>query len=332
MEALRVGILGCGSWGPQICQALMESRQVKLVAAADLDLERAQAVAAAAGGAKALTDAEGLCRLSEVEAVIVAAPTPAHCALTCMALQAGKHVLVEKPIAPTLAEAQTMLSAAEKAGRRLMVGQIMRFLPAAQEFRRRISAGDIGRPLHVIEQRYGAFRVHAWPDWWKKMDGFLLLHLGSHSVDMILWSLGRRAEWAFAQGMARKVDPTHGAIDTFSLTLGLEGEVLAGLHHEATGGAAHLAYHLLAVGESGRLELDEFTTVRLNGVEVFRQAEEPFQPALRAEVDELASAVREDRQPSVSAVDVLPVVACLDAARRSLHSRQMEAVACASRA
>ena len=326
MDPVRIGLLGCGSWGPQFVNAVSSVIQAELVAVADLKRERAETVAGANPGIRILNDPDQLFKAPDVDAVLVVTPTPTHREMACMALAAGKHVLVEKPVAPTLEEARLMVDTAEGAQRVLMVGQIMRFMPAVGEVRRRIRSGDIGRPLHVVESRYGTFRAHAWPDWWTHMDGFLLLHLGSHSVDAILWELGLQANWAFAEGISRRVNPSHGAIDAFALTLGLEDEVLVGIHHEATGGSPGLAYHLLAVGEEGRLEMDEFTTVRLNGAEVFRQQGEPYQPALKAEISEFCMAIQQNRPASVSGKDVLGTVACLDAARLSLHSGRKEPV------
>ena len=326
MEPVGIGLVGCGSWGKMFAQALAETPQARVLAAADEDLARAEKIAGEFPGAVALQGHQKLLEMPSVEAVLAVIPTPTHAEVVCQALQAGKHVLVEKPIAVTLEEAKRMVAAAGEAGRSLMVGQIMRFMPATQEVRRRVAAGEIGRPLHVIERRYGSFRKDAWPDWWVEMDGFLLLHLGSHSVDAILWMLEAGPRWAFAQGLARKVDSRHGAIDSFALTLGLEEEILAGIHHEATGGAPGLVYSLLVVGDTGKLELDEFSTVRLNGEIVYYQEEAIFPAALQAELAEFCASIREGRPPSVSGEDVLPAVACLEAARRSLHSGQAEPV------
>ena len=243
-----------------------------------------------------------------------------------MALEAGKHVLVEKPMAPTLVEAQTMVTTAQNHQRILMVGQIVRFIPATIEMRRILESGEIGKPLHVIERRYGLFRKEVWPDWWQAMEGFLMLHLGSHSVDAILWMLEKDPLWAFAQGKARRVDPTHGAIDSFALAIGLSDDVLTGIHHEAIGGGKFLAFNLLVVGENGRVEMDDFTRVRLNGEEVFKVPEQSFAPALEAELIEFASAIREGRQSSVPGSSVLPTVATLDAARKSLRSGRAETI------
>jgi predicted dehydrogenase len=326
MDPIRLGILGCGSWGPQYIRALQGLQSVKLVVVADPIIERARKAATLSEGVLVMSDIEEVCQMPDLDAVILATPTPTHHRLATLALAAGKHILVEKPIGLNLQEAQSMISTAETNDRLMMAGQIMRFMPGVAEVRKRLMAGVIGKPLQVVERRYGAFRADAGPDWWKKMDGFLLLHLGSHSVDAIFWILGKNPEWAFAQGYARKIDPEYGAIDAYTMTIGLEGQVLAGLHHEATSGAANLVYNLLLIGETGRIELDEFSIVHQNGTEVFRQPGDCFQMGLRAEVQELATAIREGRQPSVTGRDILPTVACLDAARLSLHSQRLERV------
>lgn len=326
MDTIRLGLLGCGSWGLQFADALHALPSIHLVAVADSDLRRASAIANRFPDCQAIADAQTLCQSPGIDAVLVVTPTPTHYDLVCMALQSGRHVLVEKPIALTRSEALEMIKIAEANGRWLMVGQNMRWMPAIQEMKQRIQSGDIGKPLHVVERRYGAFRSAAWPDWWVAMRGFLLFHLGTHSVDAILWSLNRQPLWAFAQGFARRVDPIHGAIDAFSLTLGLEDEILIGIHHEVVGKKSGLAYHLMIVGETGYMELDDFSTLRLDGEQVFHQPELPFPPSLKAELGEFASAILENRPPSVSGKDVLPTVSSLEAACRSLDTGQKEEI------
>ena len=326
MDTVHLGLLGGGSWGNQFADALQTLPDIRLVAVADPDIRRAAAIADRFPACQALAEAQALCQMSDIDAVLVVTPTPTHYDLTCMALQAGKDVLVEKPFALTLPQALEMIKLAEYHDRRLMVGQNMRWMPAVQEMRQRIQNGDIGKPLHVVERRFGAFRSAAWPDWWIAMRGFLLLHLGAHSVDAILWSLNRQPQWAFAQGFARRVDPTHGAIDAFSLTLGLEGEILVGIHHEVFGKKSGLVYHLSIIGETGTMELDDFTTLRLDGETIFHQQELPFPPSLKAELIEFVTAIQENRSPIVSGRDVLPTVSSLDAARRSLDNGQKEVI------
>ncbi len=326
MDTIRLGLLGGGSWGLQFADILPALPSIHLAAVADSDIRRAAVIADRFPGCQAMAEPQALYQNPDIDAVLVVTPTPTHHDLTCMALQAGKHVLVEKPLALTLPEALDMIKIAEDNDRRLMVGQNMRWMPAIQELRRCIQKGDIGKPLHVVERRYGAFRSAAWPDWWVSMRGFLLFHLGTHSVDAILWSLDRQPLWAFAQGFSRRVDPTYGAIDAFSLTLGLADEILVGIHHESIGKKSGLVYHLMVIGETGCLELDDFTTMRLDGEQVFHQQGIPFPLSLKAELGEFISAIHENRQPTVSGRDVLPTVAALAAACRSLDTGHKEEI------
>ena len=326
MEEIQIGLIGCGSWGRQYAQAFCEVSGVRLRAVVDDELNRAQAVAALSPGVQIYTDAAELCQDKALDGVIVVTPTPTHQEIASLALASGKHVLVEKPFSLSLAEALAMVSLAKQADRLIMSGQIVRFFPATREARSLIAAGAIGQPLQVMERRYGTFRQDPWPAWWEKMEGFLMLHLGSYSVDAILWLLDLQPIWAFAQGTARWVNPAYEAIDSFALMMGLSDEVFAGIQHEVRGGAEGLVSDLLIVGENGRLEIINFSSLRLNGQLVYHQEEPPYPPALRDEIVDFSSAIRENRLPLVSGTDVLATVATLDAAMKSLRSYRAEKI------
>lgn len=123
---MRVAIVGAGAMGRHHARIFSAMRDVELVAIVDPEPGRAEALAAAWGGTP-LTD---LAALPEVDAAVVATPTPLHADVAVPLIERGIHVLVEKPLAPSAVEAQRIIDAAEKAGVTLAVGHVERFNPA----------------------------------------------------------------------------------------------------------------------------------------------------------------------------------------------------------
>jgi predicted dehydrogenase len=144
--AIGIGIIGTGGISREHAAAYRGlAGQARLVAVADIDQQRAQAAAAGWGAAHAFTDYRELLDLQEVEAVSVCTFNRAHCAPTVAALEAGKHVLVEKPMATTTEEASRMVEAARRSGKLLMVEMKWRFMPQILAARAAIQRGELGR-------------------------------------------------------------------------------------------------------------------------------------------------------------------------------------------
>ena len=130
MATLGIGIIGTGGISrSHIAGYRKLGESVRLVAVADIDLGRARAAADEWGVEHAFADYRDLLALKEVEAVSVCTFNRAHCAPTVAALDAGKHVLVEKPMATSTDEARRMVEAARRSGKLLMVEMKWRFMP-----------------------------------------------------------------------------------------------------------------------------------------------------------------------------------------------------------
>ncbi|MBN1935763.1 MAG: Gfo/Idh/MocA family oxidoreductase [Anaerolineae bacterium] len=132
MHTVRIGVIGVGVMGERHCRVCANLPKVELVGVADLDAERGQRVAAEYDTAY-LSDYRAL--LPQIDAVTIAASTPAHYALARACLEADKHVLVEKPITETVEQAQQLVELADKRGLVLQVGLIERFNPAFTELK-----------------------------------------------------------------------------------------------------------------------------------------------------------------------------------------------------
>jgi predicted dehydrogenase len=177
--------------------ALGDRVQVPVVCA----LEGAEAIASELG-AELSRDWEAAVAMPGIDAVDVCLPTPLHRPVAVRALAAGKHVLLEKPIALTLEDADAIGAAAEVAGRVLMVGHVLRFFPEVVEMRRLIADGALGRPLSAT-----ALRLSAPPDWNEWMQdparsGGVLVDMMVHDFDILNALLGpaRRVQAAGTAG------------------------------------------------------------------------------------------------------------------------------------
>lgn len=130
MGKLKIGVIGCGTIAKYRHLPEYDANpEVELVAVCDLEPERAEAYAEQYG-AKALTDYNELLQIEELDAVSVCLPNYLHAPVTIDALNAGKHVLCEKPMATSREEAEQMIEAAAQNGKKLMIGHNQRFVAA----------------------------------------------------------------------------------------------------------------------------------------------------------------------------------------------------------
>lgn len=188
--ALKVAIVGCGLIGGKRARALEGAR---LVAAADLDLLRAQRLAADHPGCAASDDWQATVARPDVDVVVVATTNEALAPVTRAALQAGKHVLVEKPAARTAEELRPLLALAQERARLVKVGFNHRFHPALRKAREIVDAGALG-PLMFARGRYGHGGRLGYEREWRadprRAGGGELLDQGVHLVDLARWFLG----------------------------------------------------------------------------------------------------------------------------------------------
>jgi predicted dehydrogenase len=169
-EKLRVGIAGAGHFGRYHALKVAASSRARLAGIHDPDLERAKTVGWETGTQEMDFDA----LLDACDALIVAAPADVHYDLAAQALRAGKHVLVEKPIAATLAQADDLGALAKERGLVLQVGHLERFSAAYQAM-----AGRIGAPLYIEATRIAPFKPRG-------TDVSVILDLMIHDLDLVL--------------------------------------------------------------------------------------------------------------------------------------------------
>ena len=180
---LRAGVIGLGMMGRAHVRVWDEMVDgVELVAVADTD---AGALRDAIEGreARPYADPNAMLAAEDLDLVSVVVPTSLHLPTTLAALDAGSHVLVEKPIAASRGEAEQMIEAAHAAGRMLTVGHIERFNPAIRELRRRLAANELGRIFEIRATRLGPFPARI-------RDVGVVVDLAPHDLDVMRYLLG----------------------------------------------------------------------------------------------------------------------------------------------
>ena len=193
-DRLRIGILGAGGISQlEHVPIVRKHPDVELIAIADIEHAKAAYVADKFKIPNFYRDPERLLARDDIDAVHINTPTNSHMALTLAALSAGKHVLVEKPIARKAAEAYRMVAAAKEAKRQLMVGMNLRFRPDAMALRKFIEAGEIGRIGTVRAQwlkKKDRWSRSPWLSNVRISGGGVLMDLGIQMLDMCWWMLG----------------------------------------------------------------------------------------------------------------------------------------------
>ena len=195
MEQLRVGVIGVGWFGTVHCRAIADHPQLELAALCDASEDRLAEMAREHGVARTCTDYRELVDDPEIDALAVVTPWDHHATPTLAGLAAGKHVLVEKPMASTVEDCQRMCDAARDAEAILMVGHICRFNPRYASAKREIDAGRIGKVVAINARRNV-------PAQWviDQLDSISpILHTCSHDTDMMLWLTGAKVVSTYAQ-------------------------------------------------------------------------------------------------------------------------------------
>jgi predicted dehydrogenase len=146
-------------------------------------------------GVKAYGSLEELIEDREVDAIVIATPHPSHLPITLKAVEAGKHVLTEKPMGATVSEATSMLKATQAAGVRLGVLYQHRFRPECQKARSLIAEGALGdiyraSMIHATLRTQSYYESRAWRGTWSQEGGGVLLNQAIHSLDLLQWLAG----------------------------------------------------------------------------------------------------------------------------------------------
>jgi predicted dehydrogenase len=263
----------------------------------------------------------------DVDAVVIATPTFSHAELAVTALEAGKHVLLEKPLASTMEEAHRISAAAERADGILMMAFMRRFDPGFARVAERIAAGDIGQPLLVRSTGRGPGLPPEWA-WDTGRSGGLVAEVNSHDIDTIRWLSGQEPTRVFAVGRAGKrpdIAERHpGFVDVLSAILELSDGGIGQLDGACPADYGYDA-RVEVYGAEGTLFVGGPTKrtavlVRADGAvtDPVSSWRELFADGYRAEARHLVDVVRGEAEPRTSVRDGSAALATVVAANRSM--------------
>jgi UDP-N-acetylglucosamine 3-dehydrogenase len=321
---VRVGVVGVGSMGQN--HARVYSEIADLVGVVDASASVGNAVASRTGSqyfstAKELVDAG-------VEAASVAVPTNLHVKVALELIDAGVHVLVEKPLAPTVAEARTIVDRARSAGIVLAAGHIERHNPVVAFVRQALAAGEFGDLITA-----SARRVSNFPD--RVRDVGVIMDLGIHDVDVLRFVVGAEVDSVYASG-GRKV---HGTFEDHATILmnfdsGVTGfaEVSWLTPMKVRKFALTCLKNFVEVDYMDQTVIISSSTLKkydpsdlyslgfhYDTRQVSVQREEP----LKRELKDFLAAIQEKREPLVSGDDAIRTLRVVEAAVRSQRDRKL---------
>ena len=219
-KEFRVGIVGCGGIANgKHLPALRALPNVKMVAFCDLIRERAEKALKEYGaeGAKVYDTYEELVADETIDVVHVLTPNKAHAPISIAAMEAGKDVMCEKPMAKTAADARAMVEAAKRTGKTLTIGYQNRFRPDSLYLKKCCEAGDLGE---VYYARAHAIRRRAVPTWGVFLDeeaqgGGPLIDIGTHALDLTLWEMNNYEVESVMGSVYRKLADTKDAANAW---------------------------------------------------------------------------------------------------------------------
>jgi UDP-N-acetylglucosamine 3-dehydrogenase len=333
METLRWGIIGAGRFGGVHAEVLRQMPGVELAAVCLRTPERASVAAAETGAARAYGDHHRLLEDEDIDVVTIATHWKEHFDVALAALESGKHVLLEKPMASTAGECRTLVEAAGRAKGVFMVGHICRFDPRAALAKQAIAEGRIGRIISMHAKR----NLPAAPGPLRLDKISALMGDGVHDADLMMWFLGRAPNRIFARTV-RVDEVIHPDVGWAMLEFGDLSDAAASRREGALGiveanwrlpknAPTTIDAVMQIIGTEGQITID----CGHAGLEVLDR-EGPHFPdtaywpvihgarvgALRHELDYFASCIRERRRPEiVTPEEAARAVMVMEAAERS---------------
>ena len=191
---INVGLIGYGYWGPNLSRNLAETEGMQLTAIADARPDRREAAARRHPGVRLCSDGESLVASDDLDAVVIATPIETHYPLAKAAIERGKHVLVEKPLAGSKAHAEALGALAEKHDVRLMVDHTFVYNGAVRRIRELIDAGDLGELLYLDSVRVNLGLL--------QQDSNVIWDLATHDLSIMDYLIDARPVSVSADGTA----------------------------------------------------------------------------------------------------------------------------------
>lgn len=338
VNILKVGVIGCGSIAQYRHLPEYEANPyVQIVAVCDSNKKRAKEVANKFG-VNMYTDYNELINCEELDAVSVCTPNDLHASISIVALQSGIHVLCEKPMATSKKDAEMMIEAAEKSGKKLMIGHNQRFVTSHQKAKQLIGNGEIGK-IYSFRTAFG----HSGPENWsvdgkeswffKKDEAFLgaMGDLGVHKADLIRYILNEEITevGAFVETSAK----TFSNVDDCAVCMlksesGIIGTLAASWSYVSKEDNSTIIY-----GEKATLRLEDDPTYSLilqykNGEVVKYELDKIQSNAAVGQsnshvIEQFVESILSDKEPLINGVEGMKSLEVILAAIQSSETKQI---------
>ncbi|TCT02247.1 Gfo/Idh/MocA family protein [Aquabacter spiritensis] len=289
VRPLRVGVTGIGIMGSNHARVLSQLPGAELVAVADPDRAQAERVAGFLG-CGAVTDHRALLDLG-LDAVIVAAPTHLHHPIALDVIASGTSVLVEKPVASTVAEGREIVAAADRRKVTLMIGHVERFNPAVQAVKDAIAGEEL---LSIAITRVGPFPP-------RMSNVGVVIDLAVHDIDLIRWFTGSDIVEVQPQTSSAMAEREDIALLQFRTASGVLAHINTNWLTPFKARTVHVATRKkYVIGDLLTRQVTECFDYRPDGSYSMRHLPVAYAEPLRAELEQFLSAVRTGRPPAVT--------------------------------
>lgn len=306
MSKVRIGVAGAnGAFGSKHLDALAQIDEVEIVAAMATTLDKADGVADKYSIPNRFDNYDQMLGLSDLDAVILATPTQIHAEQGLKAMAAGKHVLIEIPMADTLADSEALVAKQKETGLVAMAGHVRRFNPSHQWVHNKIIAGELSVQQMDIQTyffRRTNMNAKGEPRSWTD---HLLWHHACHSIDLFRYQAGEEVtevhaiqgpthpDLGIAMDMSILMKTETGKLCTLSLSFNNNGPLGSYFRYICDNGTYIASYDDLYDGHNNQIDVSG-VDVSLNGIELIDR--------------EFVSAILEDREPNSSLEQCLPAM------------------------
>jgi UDP-N-acetylglucosamine 3-dehydrogenase len=305
MKKLGVAVIGTGFWGKNHARVFKELAETELVAICDIDAERAKTVANQFG-AKPYTDTGTMLKNKNIEAVSICTWSTSLARETMKALKAGKNVLVEKPMAANVKQAEELLKTAEERGLHLTVGFLMRFIPGLQHIRKAVEDKTLGQPVCAT-----AKRVSQWPE--RIGDVGVVKDTAIHDIDVMRYVFNEDPSAVYA----KTGNMGHVKFEDYAqIMLSFEGGKSAFI--ESNWLTPYKTRVLIMTGSEAIMKLDYITQeLTIENAKESLQPRYMLQEPLKLELQHFARCIAGKDKPLITGTDGLKALQIAEAALES---------------
>ena len=305
MKGLGVAVIGAGFWGRNHARNFKDLEETELLAVCDINAERAKIVAERFN-VKAYANVGKLLRRKDVEAVSICAWSTSLAKEALKALKAGKHVLVEKPMATSTRQAERLLETAEKGGLHLTVGFLMRFIPGVRHIKEAIENRTIGSLVCAT-----AKRVSQWPE--RIGDVGVVKDIAIHDIDVIRYLFNEDPIAVYAKTGSMR----HKKFEDYAqIMLTFEGGKSGFI--ESNWLTPYKTRTLIVTGSKAIMKLDYITQeLMIEDAKETIQPRYPWREPLKLELRHFANCVLKREEPIITGVDGLKALQIAEAALKS---------------